>query len=152
MFYEEDWINNILCCRLRPDGEWEAVIFEDKKSVLSRLEDMREFLATNFSYQWKVNPSRAKHNPPEYIIERLPKLVPTEESQDVVNHPQHYTSHPSGVECIQVTEHMNFNCGNAIKYIWRADEKGKALEDLKKAEWYIRREIARRSKANESSN
>lgn len=61
---------------------------------------------------------------------------------DPVNHPKHYTSHPSGVEC--VTEHMGFNVGNAVKYLWRADEKGNALEDLKKARWYVEREIARR--------
>ena len=64
-----------------------------------------------------------------------------------VNHPQHYNAHPSGIECIQVVEHMSFNLGNALKYIWRADEKGNALEDLKKAEWYIKREIARREEA-----
>lgn len=66
---------------------------------------------------------------------------------DVVNHPNHYTSHPSGVECIQITEHMNFNLGNALKYIWRADLKGKNIEDLKKAEFYIKREIARIEKS-----
>ncbi|HNM12793.1 MAG TPA: DUF3310 domain-containing protein [Mycobacterium sp.] len=65
---------------------------------------------------------------------------------DPVNHPSHYTSHPSGVETITVTEHFCFNLGNAIKYIWRADEKGNALEDLKKAEWYIKREIQRRER------
>ncbi len=63
---------------------------------------------------------------------------------DPVNHPPHYTSHPSGVECIQVTEHMGFCLGNAIKYIWRADEKGKSIEDLEKARWYITREIEKR--------
>ena len=63
---------------------------------------------------------------------------------DVVNHPPHYTSHPSGVECITITEHMGFNLGNALKYIWRADEKGAALQDLEKARWYIDREIAKR--------
>jgi hypothetical protein len=62
---------------------------------------------------------------------------------DPVNHPVHYTSHPSGVEVIQITEHMNFNLGNAIKYIMRADLKGKQIEDLKKAAWYVNREIAR---------
>lgn len=64
---------------------------------------------------------------------------------DPVNHPSHYTTHPSGVECIQITEHMNFCLGNAIKYIWRADEKHDAIEDLQKAAWYIEREIARRT-------
>lgn len=63
-----------------------------------------------------------------------------------VDHPPHYTSHPSGVECITVVEHMGFNVGNAIKYLWRADLKGNALEDLQKAAWYIQREIDRRTK------
>ena len=62
---------------------------------------------------------------------------------DNVNHPKHYTNHPSGIECIQVTEHMNFCLGNAIKYLWRADLKNR-VEDLKKAVWYINREIQRR--------
>jgi hypothetical protein len=63
---------------------------------------------------------------------------------DNVNHPKHYTSHKSGVECIQVTEHMGFCLGNALKYIWRCDEKHDAIEDLKKARWYIDREIEKR--------
>jgi hypothetical protein len=65
---------------------------------------------------------------------------------DLINHPPHYTDHPSGVECITITEHMGFNLGNAIKYIWRADLKGAAIADLEKAAWYIAREIDRRSK------
>ena len=63
---------------------------------------------------------------------------------DSVNHPNHYTSHPSGVECIQITEHMNFLLGNAMKYIWRADLKN-GVEDLQKAVWYIQREIEKRT-------
>lgn len=63
---------------------------------------------------------------------------------DVVNHPPHYTNHPSGIECIQITEHMGFCLGNAIKYVWRAGIKSHdALDDLRKARWYIDREIAR---------
>jgi hypothetical protein len=65
---------------------------------------------------------------------------------DAVNHPPHYTSHPSGIECIVVAEHMNFCVGNAIKYLWRAGQKGDALEDLKKSKWYIEREISRLEK------
>lgn len=65
---------------------------------------------------------------------------------DPINHPRHYTQHPSGIECIQITEHMSFNLGNAIKYIWRADLKGDAMEDLRKAKWYIERELQRRGK------
>lgn len=71
----------------------------------------------------------------------------TELAHDPVNAPQHYRAHPSGVECIQITEHMGFCLGNAIKYLWRADEKGRAIEDLEKARWYIDREIQRRRKA-----
>lgn len=63
---------------------------------------------------------------------------------DAINHPPHYTDHPSGVECIVVAEHMNFCLGNAVKYIWRAGLKGDAIE-LKKARWYLDREITRLS-------
>ena len=62
---------------------------------------------------------------------------------DVVNHPKHYTSHPSKIECIQVTRHMGFNLGNAMKYIWRADLKD-GTQDLQKAIWYIQDEIKKR--------
>jgi hypothetical protein len=64
---------------------------------------------------------------------------------DNVNHPKHYTSDPSGVECIAITKHRNFCIGNAFKYLWRAglkDEK-KTIEDLKKAIFYIEVEILR---------
>lgn len=65
---------------------------------------------------------------------------------DNVEHPKHYTSHPSGVECIQVTEHYGFCIGNAIKYLWRAGLKNDTIEDLRKAAWYVNREIDRRKK------
>ena len=68
---------------------------------------------------------------------------------DPVNKPKHYTSHPSGVECIEVTEHMNFCLGNAIKYLWRVDGKEAPVQDLEKAVWYIQREIDRRSKTTQ---
>jgi len=64
---------------------------------------------------------------------------------DPVN-PDHYRRHPSGIEAIDITEHMNFCLGNAIKYIWRADLKANPIEDLKKAAWYINREIERRTR------
>ena len=64
---------------------------------------------------------------------------------DNVNHPAHYTSHPSGIECIEIARHYCFTIGNAIKYLWRAglkkeqgiDEIDKEIEDLKKAIWCI---------------
>lgn len=78
-------------------------------------------------------------------IERYRK---SKRKADPVNHPSHYTQHPSGVECIEITEAYNFNIGNAIKYLWRAGLKGdgnpeKHREDLQKARWYITRELMR---------
>lgn len=62
--------------------------------------------------------------------------------------PSHYKSHPSGIECIDVIEHMTLNVGNAIKYLWRAGLKSEEMTevDLRKAIWYIEREIARLDK------
>lgn len=62
---------------------------------------------------------------------------------DMVNHPPHYNTLPVDIECIDVIEHFNLNRGNAIKYIWRAGEKGDPVQDLEKAIWYIDREIKR---------
>ncbi len=64
-------------------------------------------------------------------------------TDDAVNHPAHYCSHPSGVEVIQITEHLPFCTGNAIKYILRAPFKGKERQDLEKAIWYLQRELKR---------
>lgn len=66
-------------------------------------------------------------------------------SNDMVNHPSHYTSHPSGVECIEITRHYCFAIGSAIKYLWRAglkkeegmNDREKEIQDLEKAIWYI---------------
>lgn len=63
-------------------------------------------------------------------------------TEDAIN-PSHYRSHPSGIECIEVTRHMNFNVGNAIKYLWRYLDKGDPIENLQKAQWYIDDEIRR---------
>lgn len=70
---------------------------------------------------------------------------------DKIN-PEHYRSHASGIECIQVTEHLNFCLGNAVKYIWRADLKGDGVADLEKAAWYISREIQRRIEGAEKAS
>lgn len=77
-------------------------------------------------------------------------LSTNNQMNDPVNNPIHYTTHPSGIDCIQISEHMNFCLGNAIKYIWRAGQKGERLEDLEKARWYIQREIER-VKSNETN-
>jgi hypothetical protein len=64
-------------------------------------------------------------------------------TNDPVSHPAHYTQYP--VEVIELTEHMNFCRGNAVKYIARAGAKNTntEVEDLRKAVWYLEREIAR---------
>jgi hypothetical protein len=76
-------------------------------------------------------------------VEDAEKPVDTSAEHDPVDHPAHYTSSPSGVECIQVTEHMSFCAGNAMKYLWRHEKKDSPIEDLKKSRWYIDREIER---------
>lgn len=88
-----------------------------------------------------VNPTTGEFN---WTIEPMASPPPPKDS---VDHPPHYTAHSSGIECIEITEHMNFCLGNAVKYIWRADLKG-GTEDLRKARWYIEREIARRIRAD----
>ena len=85
-------------------------------------------------------------NSSQPLSEAIKEWVDVKQEDDVVNKPKHYTEHPSGIECIQVTEHMGFNLGNAVKYIWRCDLKRDAIEDLKKAKWYIDREIDRRER------
>lgn len=87
------------------------------------------------------------------IVEHIPKITPAPQGDtpaspvpNPVSHPSHYTSHPSGVECIQVTQHMTFNLGNVVKYVWRnglKDSGGDDLQDLKKAQWYLNKEIER---------
>lgn len=77
-----------------------------------------------------------KQQPPRFLLKTA--------DHDDVNHPRHYTSHPSGVECIDITECYNFNVGNAIKYLWRAGLKtDNPITDLRKAIWYAQREIER---------
>ena len=67
------------------------------------------------------------------------------DEKDMVNHPPHYQH---GIEPIEFIEshNLNFCLGSAIKYIARAPYKGKELEDLKKAKWFIEREIKRHDK------
>lgn len=76
------------------------------------------------------------------------------ENKDNINHPDHYTGHPSGIECIEVAQYMGFCLGNAIKYIWRDGQKAgeDVNDDLRKAIWYIQREIDRRIDEMELEN
>jgi hypothetical protein len=60
---------------------------------------------------------------------------------DMVNHPPHYRGNGSGIECIDVAEHMSFVLGNALKYIWRYESRGSGEQDLRKAKWYLQRAL-----------
>lgn len=79
-----------------------------------------------------------------------PETTPMSLPPDLINHPLHYTSHPSGVECIQITEHMDFLLGNVVKYVWRNGLKDQvpSLVDLKKAQWYLNRKIENLERVN----
>lgn len=84
------------------------------------------------------------------------KITMENNSKEHVNHPSYYTSHPSGVECIDITRHYCFDIGNAIKYLWRAGlkkeegipDRDKEIEDLEKAIWYIKDHIESLRKQN----
>ena len=78
-------------------------------------------------------------------------VTPVITDVDAVNHPKHYTSSPAKckscgepIECIDVVKHMGFNLGNSVKYVWRCDLKKDAIEDLKKAIWYLQCEVEKR--------
>ena len=71
---------------------------------------------------------------------------------DMVNEPPHYRWLPMNIEAIDITELFNFNLGNALKYILRSKHKGREIEDLKKAQWYIAREIKRIEKEMQEVN
>lgn len=88
----------------------------------------------------------------QHVCGGVEKDPMVERDHDPVNHPSHYTSHPSGVECIDITRHMNFNLGNVVKYIWRAGMKETAptIQDLEKAQWYLNDEIEQRKKEEQN--
>lgn len=89
---------------------------------------------------FQPQPSMWKFTRPEEANEDAGQI-----SNDPVNHPEHYNSHPSGIEVIEITQHMDFLLGNVVKYVLRCDLKG-GVEDLKKARWYIDRAISLRER------
>ena len=99
------------------------IVEEARNTLLSEIKDLRDRVFNN------LTDTKEENN----------------KEHDTVNHPSYYCSHPSGVECIEITRHYNFDIGNAIKYLWRAGlkkEQGlsdieKEIEDCKKAVWYI---------------
>lgn len=87
------------------------------------------------------------HRVPAFSQERAEdgEYLTRRKEKEAVNHPAHYNSSPSGIECIEIVRHMNFNTGSAIKYLWRAGLKdgNPSLQDLRKAVWYLQDEISR---------
>lgn len=135
-------------CHLDPDYLYdkgvEAKMEDDYNKKLGakaqvEYQDYLKERAGEAKYQLKEMAEQIRRDPD--FIERF---TPT---HDPVNHPQHYRNHPSGIECIQITRHMSFNIGNAIKYLWRADYKDAPIQDLEKAIWYIKDEIEKRHRA-----
>lgn len=108
---------------------------EDETGVICRLKDCAG------RYELMIQNRRYWFHEYELILADGERA---EAEHDAVSHPSHYTSHPSGVECLTITRHMGFNAGNAMKYLWRADLKNDAIEDLKKAAFYIKDEIKKR--------
>lgn len=109
----------------------ETIMGKENSTIdLERLAELSGFVNRDIGLQTSVNVSPDNNN---------------------VDHPKHYNSHPSGIECITITRHHNFNIGNAIKYLWRAglkheqgmEDKEKQIEDLQKAIFYIKDEICR---------
>lgn len=101
-------------------------------------------MGTATDSDWRIKEVRDKPEGLEVAVERVGFNVPSAPAHDPVNHPAHYT-HYQGLEIIDLTEQMNFNKGNAVKYVARAGLKNPDTEvqDLEKAVWYIQREIDR---------
>mgnify|MGYP001052716523 CR=1 FL=1 len=121
-----------------PKGPGFKTLEEDITHRVEKLERLRSDLESFlFKYDRQIAESKAN------------KAAEPTPQPDRVNRPSHYTSHPSGVECITITEHYDFCVGNAIKYLWRCGlkveegmtPKDKEVEDLKKAIYYINRKL-----------
>lgn len=120
----------------------EAERLEGKGARLAEPQTVVQPPTQDYGSTWTTKPGTSSHEP--WHIEYAHQGPPDNGNQDV-NHPTHYTSDPSGIECIQITRWRNFNIGNAFKYLWRAGLKDTdtTIQDLQKAVWYIRDEIAR---------
>lgn len=127
----------------------EDVLFARTGDKVVLLPDGSTVVNTSCDPQKVENNAKFIVDDKEYFM-NLEEIFPVEEvKEDNVNHPKHYTSHPSGIECIEITRHYCFDVGNAIKYLWRAGlktealrlDKDKEIEDLNKAIWYIKDRI-----------
>jgi hypothetical protein len=96
-------------------------------------------ITTDKSFKALLEEVRIK--PINKIRMEAPERMTVSATPDLVNQPPHYTA--GGIETIDFIEakKLNYNLGNVIKYLTRADHKGNKLEDLRKAQWYLTREI-----------
>lgn len=131
--------------KCKKDFYIEDVKFASAGDVVKLLQDGTTVVNTN--RQQRVTHMHEILENEDFFVECKP--ISKEPVNNNVDHPKHYTSHPSGIECIEVTRHYNFSIGNAIKYLWRAglktdaslSSKQKEIEDLEKAIWYIKDRI-----------
>lgn len=100
----------------------------------------------------KAGKAKKKASKPKYQEFKVyeftePSAPPNLDVPDLVNSPPHYTN--GGIETIDFIEakDLNYRLGNVIKYVSRAEKKGEPLQDLKKALWYLQRDIELREKA-----
>ncbi len=122
----------------------EDVLFASKGDTITLLPDNSTVVNISCRPQKVGNNSKFIVDNGDYF-----KLIVDKAGNDNVNHPEWYTQHPSGIECIEITRHYCFSIGNAIKYLWRAglkkelglEDKQKEIEDLNKAIWYIKDRI-----------
>lgn len=107
----------------------------------------------NYEHRQKQGCSCSKMIKNQEIFPRGERIRTERPKEDIVNHPNHYNKHPSGIECIEVVRHMNYNRGKAMAYIWRAGEKmysangnqmtllESEIYDLNKAIWHLKDEV-----------
>ena len=117
---------------------WQRKTLNDKVASAEVARQSGMFVGTPFS------------DLPAFNFGAIDDFVESNVEQDNVNQPSHYCSHPSGIECIEITRHHDFAIGNAIKYLWRAGLKDSAneIQDLEKASWYIQDKINQLKKIN----
>ena len=117
---------------------WQRETLNDKVASAEVARQSGMFVGTPFS------------DLPAFNFGAIDDFVESNVEQDNVNQPSHYCSHPSGIECIEITRHHDFAIGNAIKYLWRAGLKDSAneIQDLEKASWYIQDKINQLKKIN----
>lgn len=153
-----DWLSEIPNESISQKALYNHHLHPMLKTQPDEIQDVSDALM--YAFDWEATQEGYQYwNHVHDVLVGIATKFPTEKmynsskktEKDAIN-PDHYKSHPSGIECIQVTEHMNFCLGNAVKYIWRADKKDNAIQDLQKAAWYVNREIERRQKAQEQPN